>query len=301
MTAVAWGASTHPGHVRRVNEDSFVAVPPVFIVADGMGGHDRGEVASGLVADRFRELAADAELDHDRVVDALQRAHRTIRRRRDPAGREMGTTLAAVVLVPGGSAPHWLMVNVGDSRVYRLAGGRLEQLSVDHSVVQELIESGELTVEGALTHPERHVITRAVGVGVDLVADFAVRDPEPGERFLLCSDGVHGQLRPEQIRDTLMEHADPQDAAASLVAAVLTGRAPDNLTAVVIDVVESDQPSDDRLDDDTSPRAEVAEAAGVEAPAEATPEPVADGVPAGDPPAGGSTDGGDEFIRVPTW
>lgn len=293
VTAIAWGASTHKGHVRKINEDNFVAEPPVFMVADGMGGHDRGEVASGLVAERFRRLADATELDHDTVVEALRLAHRNIRERRDPSGSEMGTTMAAMVLVPGPSSPHWLMVNVGDSRVYRLADGRLEQLSVDHSVVQELIEAGRLTPEGANTHPERHVITRAVGVGSDIVADYAVREPEAGERYLLCSDGVHGQLTVAEIRDALVDHADPQDAAASLVASVLAGRAPDNLTVVVVDVVAETGEPPDHVDEDTSPRRLIDVVSGEFAAPDA-------------PDAAGeseseSGDDGPGLIEVPTW
>lgn len=287
MTRVVCGASTDVGHQRAINEDSFVAEGSVFLVADGMGGHERGEVASGLVSAEFQKLASLTTVDSDRVVEALHAAHDAIRASATADRGEMGTTLAALVLVGDSSTKRWLMINIGDSRVYRWAGGALQQLSVDHSVVQELMSSGRLSEADARTHPDRHVITRAVGVGPEIVADFSFRDLEQGERFLLCSDGLHGQLDVEQIASILAECVDPQEAATRLVAAVLEGRAPDNVTAVVVDVVVSDSgPS--VIDVDTSPRdlivppesvlLAVADAAGGDVPSEPT-----------------------EMIEVPSW
>jgi protein phosphatase len=186
-------------------------------------------------------------------VEALRRAHDLIRSTNASGSREMGTTLAALVLVDGPTAARWLMINIGDSRVYRLLNGRLEQLSVDHSIVQEMLAAGQLTEEAARTHPERHVITRAVGIGDEIVADYSLLDPEPGERFLLCSDGVHSQLDIEQLQDLVSRQADPQTVAAALVSSVLKGRAPDNATAVVVDVLGSDT-TFGGLEADTSPR-----------------------------------------------
>lgn len=258
VTQLEWGASTHIGHTREVNEDSLVAEPPVFVVADGMGGHDRGEVASRILADEFAALSG-GELGVDAVAEALQAAHAHIRDSYDePDERSMGTTLAAAVLVTERGVSRWLIVNVGDSRVYHLSRGELCQLSVDHSAVQELVTAGQITPEAAKTHPDRHVITRAVGIGDTIVADYALRDPVAGERFLLCSDGVHGQLNDGEILAALSAPS-PQDAATALVEAVLRGRASDNLTAVVVDVLSVDGGVGDRVDmdhvdEDTSPR-----------------------------------------------
>ena len=298
MTDLAWGVSTHVGHSRQVNEDSYVALPPVFAVADGMGGHERGEVASGMVADRLRALAEGAPLDPEGVVDTIRSVHRSIRMLREPSSQlEMGTTLAAVVFCDWPSSAGWLLANVGDSRVYRLHSGEMEQLSVDHSVVQELIDAGTITAESARIHPERNVITRAIGVGDEIRADFAIREPEPGERILLCSDGVHGQLSHDEIRQILVGADDPQDAATNLVEAVLARRAPDNLTAVVIDVLVDPAETEEEIDEITSPLQEL-DALG----SSATKTRSEAGTPVDEsdsPSAPGGVEG--DFIVVPRW
>lgn len=325
MTRLAWGAATHVGHKRAINEDSFVATAPVFAVADGMGGHDSGEVASGLVAERLSQLAESDDLLPEVVVDALRSVHGEIQSRHDGASdREMGTTVAGIVLLESSTPLRWLMINVGDSRVYRLHGDDFDQVSVDHSVVQELITAGVITSESAQRHPDRHVITRALGVGDELVADFALFEPIPGERFLLCSDGVHGQLRADEIVSILREHIGPQGAADALIAAVLAGRAPDNLTAIVVDVLDGS--ASDDVAGDTSPRHLLdigATDGGHDDQDDADDQPATDAEPDGDAGIsprpvdaedGGLSeddddidrDGGDDgdssaFIRVPKW
>lgn len=295
MESISWGAMTHKGHVRKINEDAFVAAPPVFIVADGMGGHERGEVASGLVADQFRGLANSTDLNSDSVSDALHVVHQTIRDLRGSSDGEIGTTLSAILLMNRDKDPYWLMVNVGDSRVYHLANGVLRQISVDHSVVQELIDAGAISPEDARTHPERHVITRAVGVGSDVVADFSVHDPVAGERFLICSDGVHGQLTFDEIYSALTVNSEPQSAVDELIESVLKGRAPDNLTAVVVDLVAEPGEGRVELDDDTSPREQL-----VGSVTEEEPEPDPPAVVPEESSQAGSGDDSD-FIKVPTW
>ena len=239
MTELAWGGCTHVGHVRAVNEDSYVVSPPVFLVADGMGGHQFGDIASATVAEEFTQLALAADLDAEAVAETIEHANATIRGidADAPAGREMGTTAAGIALVGPDPEPSWVLFNVGDSRVYRYAEGSLEQLSVDHSLVQELVDAGDLTEAEARTHPDRHVITRAVGLDEHVVADFVVRTPLPGERFLLCSDGLHDELTEREIASVLALNPEPQRAAEALIDAVLAGTARDNVTAVVVDVV----------------------------------------------------------------
>lgn len=306
VTALKWGAATHEGHVRQINEDAFVADGTVFAVADGMGGYERGEVASAVVADQFRGLAKRTSFGHDEVAEVIRQSHQMIRSMRGRAG-EMGTTVAALVLVRASSPASWLVANVGDSRVYRLEHERLEQITMDHSVVQELIDSGQLDGGQALSHPDRHVITRAVGVGDNVVADFALLQPSAGERFLVCSDGVHGQLDVGEISQVLSNIADPQEASESLVKAVLQGRAPDNATCVVVDVISDESAAiaagdvtdfELGVDEDTSPRPN---ARGVGSANTADNEAADSGLTRSVDNCGpDSADEGD-FIKVPKW
>ena len=258
MARLEWAGKSHVGKVRTGNEDQFVAGAPVFLVADGMGGHDRGDIAAGIVADSFAALVGSPDVDIDMVERALGDAQRSVRRlaRRLPTEHDMGTTLVALIYL--GAAPHarWLMVNVGDSRAYRLVEGELEQISVDHSLVQEMVAAGSITASEARTHRDRNIVTRAVGIEEGVIADFTYLDIVPGERFLLTSDGVHGELTDEQIRVLLTRSPDPQSAVDGLVEAVLRGNARDNLTVVVVDslVDEEDAAVDAaRAEDDTSP------------------------------------------------
>ena len=173
------GASSDVGLVRKVNEDSFLVAPPVFVVADGMGGHSGGDVASQMVVEEFQRLAEayDPARGAEQVADAFARAQARIidfgnAHRAMTPGWHAGTTAVVAVLVDDNGVAKWLLANLGDSRIYRITDGRLEQISVDHSVVQELIDSGQITVEEAAIHPERHVITRALGSPEGIEPDF---------------------------------------------------------------------------------------------------------------------------------
>lgn len=238
---VTSGGSTHVGHRRALNEDRFVASTPVFIVADGMGGHDRGDLASSMVAATFEEIATHEPIGMDQVADTVRAVHIAIRQagQHSPPHREMGTTLVGALIVSNGASESWLIVNVGDSRAYRYFEGRLEQLSTDHSVVRELIDRGLITGADAHDHPDRHVITRAVGIQEDVVPDFLLREPQPGERLLLCSDGVTDELSDDDLAELLALDLEPQAVADRIVAAVLARDALDNITAVVIDTIAS--------------------------------------------------------------
>ena len=224
------GSATHRGMRRQVNEDSLLAVPHVYVVADGMGGHSAGDLASAIAVEEMRGLAAlNAEpADVDRVLD---RANTRVR-----ALGEAGTTVTGVVGVSRAGVPYWLVVNLGDSRVYRLVGQRLDQVSVDHSVVQELVDAGQLAPADVEHHPERHVVTRAVGAPAALEADYWLLPAVPGERLLLCSDGLTIEVGEDALRIALVGNPDPQAAADSLVELALQGGGRDNVTAIVVDV-----------------------------------------------------------------
>jgi protein phosphatase len=239
------GAATDVGLVRTVNEDAFLVAPPVFVVADGMGGHDGGDVASRIVVEEFARLA-DAGYDPRRgaqaVADTLARSQARIReygdaQRVERATWHAGTTAVVALLVEDVDGPQWLLANLGDSRIYRIVDGRLEQVSVDHSVVQELIDAGEITPEEAAIHPERHVITRALGGSGSAEPDFFLLPLPSVERLLLCSDGVTGMIDDGEIEQILESVADPRDAADRLVRAAVEAGGRDNATAVVVDVV----------------------------------------------------------------
>ncbi|WP_139977643.1 PP2C family protein-serine/threonine phosphatase [Nocardioides litoris] len=249
------GAATDVGRVREVNEDAYLVAPPVFVVADGMGGHDRGDVAARIVVEEFAALA-DAGYDPRRgpetVTETLRAAQARIasydaeQRARGARDFSAGTTAVVALLIEEAGEPKWLLANLGDSRIYRLLGSELEQVSVDHSVVQELVESGAISPDDAAVHPERHIITRALGGRGRADADFFVLPLSGAERLLLCSDGVSGMIDDEQIGKILLTTSDPRDAADQVVAAAVVAGGRDNATAVVVDVVglADDRPYD---------------------------------------------------------
>jgi len=246
------GAATDVGLVREVNEDAFLADPPLFVVADGMGGHDRGDVASAYAVEELARLArADHRLEDgttavDAALQAAQNRLLAYDEEQRAAGADAtfaaGTTVVLALLVQSADAPHWLLANVGDSRIYRFNEGELEQISVDHSLVQELVDAGRLTPDAAAEHPSRHVVTRALGGAalpgaVSGVADYYLLPLAAAERLLLCSDGVSGMVDDVTIASILDRYDDPRDAADALVAAAVAAGGHDNATAVVVDVV----------------------------------------------------------------
>ncbi|WP_206422845.1 PP2C family protein-serine/threonine phosphatase [Nocardioides pantholopis] len=240
------GSATDVGLVREVNEDAFLCAPPVFVVADGMGGHDGGDVASAIVIEEFARLAG-AGYDPDRgpevvaeTLEACQRRIEAYAAQQRAAGLpdfQSGTTAVVALLVEAEGEPRWLLANVGDSRAYRFAHGRLEQVSVDHSVVQELIDAGTITAQDAASHPARHIVTRALGGQERPVADYFLLPLGAAERLVLCSDGVTGMIDDEELGRIAAAAADPRDAADQMVAAAVAAGGQDNATAVVVDVV----------------------------------------------------------------
>ncbi len=235
---LAWSAASDVGKVRRLNEDSFLAHPGLFLVADGMGGHAAGDVASRIAVEVFEEQLAALPLVPADVERLVTEANRRVRQRADAEDTEgMGTTLVGLALVDNGGAASLMVFNIGDSRCYAWSDeSGLELVTKDHSVVQELVDAGAISSSDAKRHPDRNVVTRAIGVEPTAAADFTVLPRAARQRFLLCSDGVSGQLDPEQIARCLADEHAPREGAATLVAQVLDGPATDNATCIVVDV-----------------------------------------------------------------
>jgi PPM family protein phosphatase len=259
-----WGAATHQGARRSLNEDSYLAGGSVFLVADGMGGHDAGEVASATAVDVLAPLGKSDVVGVDDLRYRVRAAHEAVRAIETAPGRGAGTTLTGVVLTEQGGEPYWLVVNLGDSRTYRSSDGLLEQVSVDHSEVQELVDDGLITAQEALTHPRRHVVTRALGAPDDPEADFWLLPVHAGDRMLVCSDGLTGELTDRRVAEVLLVEADPQRAADRLVGEALAAGGRDNITVIVVDAtgltdaLERTAPRDGHADheddEDTVPR-----------------------------------------------
>lgn len=240
----SWGSATDRGAVREVNEDAVLTYPPVFLVADGMGGHDAGDLASRIAVEEFAQLADQLQASTDDVRECFSRTAARIRAE-FTQGRQGGTTVAGVALTEVEGASFWLVFNIGDSRVYRWTARGLEQVSVDHSVVQELVDKGMLTRDEADRHPDRHVLTRALGTDSAPDPDYWLLPASAGDRILLCTDGVTRELEPGQIATLLASRVDPQDAAAALVAGAVEHGGRDNVTAVVVDVLAATEEFDD--------------------------------------------------------
>jgi serine/threonine protein phosphatase PrpC len=236
---LTFGAGTDTGLRRELNEDSFLAAEPLFAVADGMGGHEAGEVASSVCVRTLEtSTVIGTRTPSLTAADLEDLIHEADVRIRDEAGGHAGTTLTGAVLVEDGGMPHWLFFNVGDSRTYRLSNGTFGQVTVDHSEVQELVDRGQITEEEARTHPRRHVVTRALGTGDDTDADVWLMPVEEGDRILICSDGLSGELTDDAIHAILSSVGDPQEACDELIDAALRSGARDNVTVIVIDASE---------------------------------------------------------------
>jgi PPM family protein phosphatase len=226
-------AATDPGKRRLRNEDAYVVEPPLFAVADGMGGAQAGEIAARIAATVLRESSGE-----DAVVELIKEANRRIYEAAsgDDARSGMGTTITAALVEDG-------MVqigHVGDSRAYRIRDGQLEQLTEDHSLVAELVRSGKLSPEEADVHPQRSVITRTVGTDPDVDVDTLSVDARPGDVFMLCSDGLTTMVADESIREIVeRHHANLDNAGRALVDAANKGGGEDNITIVLFEIGES--------------------------------------------------------------
>jgi PPM family protein phosphatase len=238
----AFAPATDPGRKRRQNEDAFVVRPPLFAIADGMGGARAGEIASALAAGALKD-AETVGGGLERVRELVQEANRRVHERasNDPSTSGMGTTMTVALVEPTGDITFG---HVGDSRGYVLRGGTLEQLTDDHSLVAELVRRGELSARDAEIHPQRSVITRALGTDPDVDVDVFSVTPEPGDVYLLCSDGLSDMVSSETIERIVREHrGDLKRAAKALVEAANRGGGDDNITAVLFEIVDGDAES----------------------------------------------------------
>jgi serine/threonine protein phosphatase PrpC len=234
-----YASATDPGRKRRQNEDAFVLRPPLFAIADGMGGARAGEIASALAASALNDSQAQSG-GEDYVKQLVQEANRRVHERasNDPSTSGMGTTMTVALVEPSGEITFG---HVGDSRAYLLRGDRLEQLTDDHSLVAELVRRGELSARDAEVHPQRSVITRALGTDPDVDVDAFTIRPEPGDVYLLCSDGLSDMVAGDGIEQVLVQNrADLDVAAKALVKAANRGGGDDNITAVLFEMVEGE-------------------------------------------------------------
>ncbi|MET0909420.1 MAG: PP2C family serine/threonine-protein phosphatase, partial [Ilumatobacteraceae bacterium] len=290
VATLRWGTATDPGRIRPDNEDNLLAGPQVFAVADGMGGHRAGEVASAIAVDLLRARLGAPGADLETVIAAISEANGSIYRAANgnPDQQGMGTTVTALVVItdrrdaPGATTSETLaaepdagddpgagastepapatpageqlaLVNVGDSRTYLLRHGRLRRVTVDHSYVQELVATGNITDDEARTHPRRNIVTRALGIDPSVRVDAWTLPLVRGDRFLLCSDGLVDEVVDDEIVAVLDRVGDPQAAADELVAIANAQGGRDNITVVVVDVVEGLDPPDPDSELDLEP------------------------------------------------
>jgi protein phosphatase len=296
MVEVRWGAATDSGQIRPDNEDSYLTEPRVFAVADGMGGHRAGEVASAITVDLLRSRLSAAGPGLDEVLAAIAEANRDIydAANENPDQQGMGTTVTVLAVtggpeaepLPGDDQPtlveptsdeaaraegsasdeaqsserasserdqQFVLANVGDSRTYLLRHDRMRRLTVDHNYVQELIAAGHITDDEARTHPRRNIVTRALGIDPTVRVDAWTLPVVRGDRFLLCSDGLVDEVRDDDIARVLTTITDPQTAADELVALANRHGGRDNVTVVVVDVLEGADPPDPDTELDLEP------------------------------------------------
>lgn len=246
MTGLRWGVTSDVGRSRQVNQDSVLAEAPLFVVADGMGGHAAGEVASQLALGIARQHVGPGHRPSlDALVDAVAVANRVVfdKARVQAEYRGMGTTFCGLALLDGdanGAAPTLALVNVGDSRAYVVRGDAIQQLTRDHSYVEDLVQAGEITALEARSHPQRHIVTRALGVEPNVLVDTWERPATVGERYIICSDGLSNELEDDDIVRLSRANPDPQNCADRLVALANERGGRDNVTVLVVDVIDDD-------------------------------------------------------------
>ena len=239
MLRLQWGSASDVGRVRSNNQDARITTERVLAVADGMGGHRGGEVASQIALEVLPISFTEPSLDA--LVEAAHVANQVVwnRAAEDPELRGMGTTLVAIAPVvddDGNETLAWL--NIGDSRLYLLRDGELDQVSEDHSLVEEMVRDGRISADEARGHPQRNILTRALGIDQQPEVDSDFINPYAGDRYLLCSDGLFNEVDEQRIASTLRRLADPEQAAQELVRLALEGGGRDNITVVVADVVD---------------------------------------------------------------
>jgi PPM family protein phosphatase len=242
--AIRYAVQSDVGLQREENEDAAYAGDRLLAVADGMGGHAAGEVASAAVIDALKPL--DTQVPAGELLNALDHAVRQASRtlaemaQADPGLTGMGTTLTALLW----SGSQLGLVHIGDSRAYLLRDGKVFQITHDHTMVQTLLDDGKITADEVASHPQRNLILRALTAGRSFEADLQLREARPGDRYLLCSDGLYDAADSDSIAAVLRTVADPDQAAKDLVALAMEGGGPDNITCIVADVVPAEVPSD---------------------------------------------------------
>ncbi|HBX79765.1 MAG: protein phosphatase 2C domain-containing protein [Propionibacteriaceae bacterium] len=236
MASVSIGTRSVVGNVRRVNEDAVYVGENVWAVADGMGGHAAGDVASALAIESVKDMDREGLTTND-VRAALDAGNAAIltHGRRHPLQRGLGTTVTGLAGLVLDGLPRWAIFNIGDSRVYRFADGCLTRITVDHSEVEQLVQDGVITEEQARVHPARHMITRSLGSLPAPEPDLWVLPQHAGERFLLCTDGLTNELTDDEIAGVLEAH-DATVAADQLVERALAAGGRDNVSVIVVDV-----------------------------------------------------------------
>jgi protein phosphatase len=232
------GARTDVGKIRSRNEDSYLVDEPLFVVADGMGGHRGGNVASALTVETIRDAAPEWGAPGGELTEAIRRANRVVFERSagDKELHGMGTT--ATVLLTGDRNAR--IAHVGDSRAYLFREGALQQLTDDHTLVQQMVNDGKISADEAAIHPARNIVTRGLGLEKDVRVDELTLDVHPGDRVLLCSDGLTGMVEDDAIRQILERDPDAQAAAEALVDLAVERGGEDNVTVIVVDVLDGD-------------------------------------------------------------
>ena len=251
MSVGAYAVASDTGRKRRRNEDSYVVAPPLFAVADGMGGAQAGEIASKLAAAALEDTDLGTLSGEERVTSLIQEANRRVyeRSNADPNASGMGTTITVALVEDAGVT----IGHVGDSRAYRYREGSIEQITEDHSLVNELMKSGKLSPQEAETHPQRSVITRALGTDPDVDVDSFHVEAQTGDVFLLCSDGLTTMVDDDSILGVLEQHHDDLDRATkSLVSAANRGGGEDNITVIAFAISdEGETAAMPAVDEDT--------------------------------------------------
>ena len=250
MDKLSFAAATDRGTVRVENQDAVLADPPVFLVADGIGGQSGGALASGAIVEEFRALIG-ASVTPQIVLSTVRRAHERVVALHDETPGA-GSTLCAAIAVHADGADQWMITHLGDSRCYLVheVSGEddfgsdgdgavrrvVEQLTVDHSLVQEMIEAGVLDEQAAEHHPTRHVITRAMGADQPADPDVVLLPRDAGQRLLICSDGIVNAISPSELEGILLAPEPPGSACHTLMELALRYGARDNISAIVVDV-----------------------------------------------------------------
>ena len=233
---LSWACASDVGRVRPANEDSFVASIPIFAVADGMGGHHAGDVASDAVVRSLSQLSPKRLATRDDIAEALADSVETLRDVLPEEHQGAGTTVTGAALVDESGDTRWAIFNIGDSRVYACIGEEFLQVTTDHSIVQQLVDSGQISKDEAEYHPHANVITRAVGLMDAPIPDYVLMPVVAGTRLLICSDGLTKELTDIGIRHFMENGGSPRETVDELIRVALENSGRDNVTAIVIDV-----------------------------------------------------------------